>query len=66
MGRRKNFITAKLPIEIGRYKGEISLREKVVFKEKVIGIKEVEQEIILTKPNFYTKSKKEWAKCTYS
>ena len=54
----KNFITAKLPIEIGRYKGEISLREKVVFKEKVIGIKEVEQEIILTKPNFYTKSKK--------
>lgn len=33
-GRRKNFITAKLPIEIGRYKGEISLREKVVFKEK--------------------------------
>ena len=47
-----NFITAKLPIEIGRYKGEISLREKVVFKEKVIGIKEVEQEIILTKNEF--------------
>lgn len=47
-----NFITAKLPIEIGRYKGEISLREKVVFKEKVIGIKEVEQEIILTKTEF--------------
>ena len=49
----KNFITAKLPIEIGRYKGEISLREKVVFKEKVIGIKEVEQEIILTKTEFF-------------
>lgn len=48
-----NFITAKLPIEIGRYKGEISLREKVVFKEKVIGIKEVEQEIILTKTEFF-------------
>ncbi|HDR8032059.1 TPA: hypothetical protein QCY74_005446, partial [Bacillus cereus] len=48
-GDVNNFITAKLPIEIGRYKGEISLREKVVFKEKVIGIKEVEQEIILTK-----------------
>ncbi|EEK56345.1 hypothetical protein bcere0004_22700 [Bacillus cereus BGSC 6E1] len=49
----KKFITAKLPIEIGRYKGEISLREKVVFKEKVIGIKEVEQEIILTKTEFF-------------
>ncbi|AXO98496.1 MULTISPECIES: BC_2427 family protein [Bacillus cereus group] len=48
-----NFITAKLPIEIGRYKGEISLREKVVFKEKIIGIKEVEQEIILTKTEFF-------------
>ncbi|MCE7036435.1 BC_2427 family protein [Bacillus cereus] len=48
-----NFITAKLPIEIGKYKGEISLREKVVFKEKVIGIKEVEQEIILTKTEFF-------------
>ncbi|MGE6541382.1 BC_2427 family protein [Bacillus luti] len=47
-----NFITAKLPIEIGRYKGEISLREKVIFKEKVIGIKEVEQEIVLTKTKF--------------
>ncbi|MGG0456430.1 BC_2427 family protein, partial [Bacillus mycoides] len=47
-----NYITGKLPIEIGRYKGEISLREKVVFKEKVIGIKEVSQEIILTKKEF--------------
>ena len=28
------------------------MREKVVFKEKVIGIKEVEQEIILTKTEF--------------
>ncbi|ARJ22502.1 hypothetical protein B7492_15315 [Bacillus mycoides] len=51
-GEVNNFITAKLPIEIGRYKGEISLREKVIFKEKVIGIKEVEQEIILTKTEF--------------
>ncbi|WP_413773229.1 BC_2427 family protein [Bacillus cereus] len=47
-----NYITAKLPIEIGRYKGEIGLREKVVFKEKVLGIKEVSQEIILTKKEF--------------
>ncbi|OFD92160.1 BC_2427 family protein [Bacillus mycoides] len=47
-----NYITGKLPIEIGRYKGEISLQEKVVFKEKVIGIKEVSQEIILTKKEF--------------
>ncbi|WP_416808965.1 BC_2427 family protein [Bacillus thuringiensis] len=47
-----NFITAKLPIEIGRYKGEISLIEKVVFKEKIIEIKEISQEIILTKKEF--------------
>ncbi|MGG0722399.1 BC_2427 family protein [Bacillus mycoides] len=47
-----NYITGKLPIEIGRYKGEISLQEKVVFKEKVIGIREVSQEIILTKKEF--------------
>ncbi|UYO17908.1 BC_2427 family protein [Bacillus sp. 41-22] len=51
-GAVSNYITARLPIEIGRYKGEISLREKVVFTEKVIGIKEVEQEIILTKTEF--------------
>jgi len=47
-----NYITAKLPIEIGRYKGEISLIEKVVFKGKTIEIKEVSQEIILTKKEF--------------
>ncbi len=47
-----NYITGKLPIEIGRYKGEISLQKKVVFKEKVIGIKDVSQEIILTKKEF--------------
>ncbi|MBE5106776.1 hypothetical protein IGI01_16315 [Bacillus thuringiensis] len=47
-----NYISAKLPIEIGRYKGEISIQEKVVFKEKVIGIKGVSQEIILTKKEF--------------
>ncbi|MGX5537362.1 BC_2427 family protein, partial [Bacillus wiedmannii] len=51
-GEVNNVITAKLPIEIGKYKGEIILREKVVFKEKVIGIKEVEQEIVLTKTEF--------------
>ncbi|MGG0219275.1 BC_2427 family protein [Bacillus mycoides] len=51
-GEVNNYITARLPIEIGKYKGEISLREKVVFTEKVIGIKEVEQEIILTKTEF--------------
>ncbi|WP_259415668.1 BC_2427 family protein [Bacillus toyonensis] len=47
-----NYINAKLPIEIGRYKGEISLQEKVIFKEKIIGIKEVSQEVILTKKEF--------------
>ncbi|WP_264446670.1 BC_2427 family protein [Bacillus cereus] len=51
-GEVNNSITARLPIEIGKYKGEISLREKVVFTEKVIGIKEVEQEIVLTKTEF--------------
>ncbi|OFD46505.1 hypothetical protein BWGOE3_28350 [Bacillus mycoides] len=48
-GEFNDYITATLPIEIGRYEGEISLREKVIFKEKVIEIKEVSQEIILTK-----------------
>ncbi|WP_438357977.1 BC_2427 family protein [Bacillus wiedmannii] len=47
-----NYITAKLPIEIGRYKGEISLIEKIVFKETVIEIKEVSQEIIVTNKEF--------------
>ncbi|MCU4787401.1 hypothetical protein OCF11_23835 [Bacillus cereus] len=44
-----NYITAKLPVEIGKYKTEIGIRETVVFKEKIIGIKEVSQEIVLTK-----------------
>ncbi|MBJ8005292.1 MULTISPECIES: BC_2427 family protein [Bacillus cereus group] len=48
-GEFNDYITATLPIEIGRYEGEISLREKVIFKEKVIEIKGVSQEIILTK-----------------
>lgn len=47
-----NYINARLPIEIGKYKGEVSLIEKVVFKEKVIGIKEISQEIILTNKEF--------------
>ncbi len=51
-GGVNNYIPAKLPIEIGKYKGEINLRDKVVFKEKVIEIKEVSQEIILTKKEF--------------
>ncbi|HDX9609967.1 TPA: hypothetical protein ROY01_000949, partial [Bacillus toyonensis] len=51
-GGVNNYIPAKLPIEIGKYKGEINLREKVVFKGKVIEIKEVSQEIILTKKEF--------------
>ncbi|MBX0355548.1 BC_2427 family protein [Bacillus toyonensis] len=51
-GGVNNYIPAKFPIEIGKYKGEINLREKVVFKEKVIEIKEVSQEIILTKKEF--------------
>ncbi|HHT7173432.1 TPA: BC_2427 family protein [Bacillus cereus] len=44
-----NYIIARLPVEIGKYKTEISIRETVVFKEKVIGIKEVSQDIVLTK-----------------
>ncbi|HFK1784765.1 MULTISPECIES: BC_2427 family protein [Bacillus cereus group] len=51
-GDVNNYITARLPIEIGKYKGEVSLIEKVVFKEKVIGIKEISQEIILTNKEF--------------
>ncbi|PHA06642.1 hypothetical protein COI69_28795 [Bacillus cereus] len=47
-----NYINARLPIEIGKYKGEVSLIEKVVFKEKIIGIKEISQEIILTNKEF--------------
>ncbi|PGN17804.1 hypothetical protein CN971_23915 [Bacillus thuringiensis] len=44
-----NYIIAKLPVEIGKYKTEISIRENVVFREKVMGIKEVSQDIVLTK-----------------
>ncbi|MCU5109400.1 hypothetical protein OCA21_26905, partial [Bacillus cereus] len=51
-GEFNDYITVKLPIEIGKYQGEISLREKVVFKEKVTEIKDVSQEIILTKNEF--------------
>ncbi|HDR8183872.1 TPA: hypothetical protein QC116_003304 [Bacillus thuringiensis] len=51
-GGVNNYIPAKLLIEIGKYKGEINLREKVVFKEKIIEIKEVSQEIVLTKKEF--------------
>lgn len=44
-----NYIIAKLPVEIGKYKTEISIRETAIFKEKVIEIKEVSQDIVLTK-----------------
>ncbi|MFJ8529565.1 BC_2427 family protein [Bacillus sp. NPDC094106] len=46
--KSSNYITTKLPIEIGKYKTEISLQEIVMFKEKVTRIKKVSQEIILT------------------
>lgn len=45
----KSDIIAKFPIEIGRYKSEISLQEIVEFKEKVIEIKRVLQNVVLTK-----------------
>ncbi|WP_306620730.1 BC_2427 family protein [Bacillus sp. AFS098217] len=46
--KSSDYITTKLPIEIGKYKTEISLQEIVMFKEKVTRIKRVSQEIILT------------------
>ncbi|HHT7191487.1 TPA: BC_2427 family protein [Bacillus cereus] len=52
-GEVNNYINARLPVEIGKYKGEVHLREQVVFNEKVIEIKEISQEIILTKKEFF-------------
>lgn len=53
-----NYIIAKLPVEIGKYKTEISIRENVVFREKVMGIKEVSQDIVLTKNEILLPQKK--------
>ncbi|MEN1934240.1 BC_2427 family protein [Paenibacillus sp. 102] len=49
-----NYITTRLPIEIGKYKTEIGLKEKVIFQEKVAGIKEISQEVILTDSKFFS------------
>ncbi|WP_042984137.1 BC_2427 family protein [Bacillus clarus] len=45
-------ITTKLPIEIGKYRAEITVEEKVNFHEKVLEIKEISQEIILKESKF--------------
>ncbi|PEB43037.1 BC_2427 family protein [Bacillus pseudomycoides] len=50
--KRSNYVTTKLPVEIGKYKTEISLEERVMFQEEV-EIKEVLQEIVLTDSKFF-------------
>ncbi|WP_254610133.1 MULTISPECIES: BC_2427 family protein [unclassified Bacillus (in: firmicutes)] len=49
-----NYITTRLPIEIGKYKTEIGLKEKVIFQEKVTGIKGISQEVILTDSKLFS------------
>ncbi|WP_431613434.1 BC_2427 family protein [Bacillus pfraonensis] len=49
-----NYITTRLPIEIGKFKTEIGLKEKVIFQEKVAGIKGISQEVILTDSKFFS------------
>ncbi|EEM10233.1 hypothetical protein bmyco0003_30470 [Bacillus pseudomycoides] len=51
--KRSNYVTTKLPVEIGKYKTEISLEERVMFQEEV-EIKEVLQEIVLTDSKFFS------------
>ncbi|WP_235190144.1 BC_2427 family protein [Bacillus gaemokensis] len=48
-----NYITTRMPVEIGKYKTEIGLEERVIFQEKVVEIKEISQEIILTDSKFF-------------
>lgn len=43
-----NSITIELPVEIGKYKSEIFLQERVMFEEKITSVKEIMQDIILT------------------
>ncbi|PEY28104.1 hypothetical protein CN354_28515, partial [Bacillus cereus] len=51
--KSSNYVTTKLPVEIGKYKTEISLEERVMFQEEV-EIKEVLQEIVLTDSKFFS------------
>ncbi|NIA61264.1 hypothetical protein G5716_30345 [Bacillus pacificus] len=37
-----------MPVEIGKYKSEIFLQERVMFEEKITSVKEIMQDIILT------------------
>ncbi|MBY0600139.1 BC_2427 family protein [Bacillus bingmayongensis] len=50
--KSSNYVTTKLPVEIGKYKTEISLEERVMFQEEV-EIKEISQEIVLTDSKFF-------------
>ncbi|MBO1583270.1 BC_2427 family protein [Bacillus sp. XF8] len=50
--KSSNYVTTKLPVEIGKYKTEISLEERVMFQEEV-QIKEISQEIVLTDSKFF-------------
>ncbi|MGE1043969.1 BC_2427 family protein [Bacillus wiedmannii] len=43
-----NSITIELPVEIGKYKSEIVLQQRVMFEEKITAVKEIMQDIILT------------------
>ncbi|MDZ5610012.1 hypothetical protein U2I54_23905, partial [Bacillus pseudomycoides] len=45
--KSSNYITTKLPVEIGKYKTEISLEERVMFQEEV-EIKVISQDIVFT------------------
>lgn len=42
-------IRGELPVELGRYKTEITLQEMIEFEGKVIGFKKISQDVILTK-----------------
>ncbi|WP_458259529.1 DUF7852 domain-containing protein [Bacillus cereus] len=44
----ENYITGELPIELGRYKTEISLQEVIDFKNRIIGFQNISQDVILT------------------
>ncbi|PFS62590.1 hypothetical protein COK41_16015 [Bacillus cereus] len=44
----ENYITGELPIELGRYKTEISLQEVIDFKNRIKGFQNISQDVILT------------------
>ncbi|PFR23026.1 hypothetical protein COK19_20885 [Bacillus cereus] len=52
--KSSNYVTTRLPVEIGKYKTEFSLEERVIFQEEV-EIKEVSQEIVVTDSKFFTR-----------